>query len=176
MDSIWNNLFERYYKSWNGIEAAYDKIAASYGVTSNVMNILTLLCKNREPMTQNELSQELYLSRQTITSVVDSLERQGLVTRSISEKDRRSRVVCLTDEGRSFGRKLGRAMRKMEMLSGCSPQKSCGPLCTAWKSCPRDWTTFWKTGSLVFASAAVNIDSVSVERASFVRMGADLFL
>ncbi len=107
MDSIWNNLFERYYKSWNGIEAAYDKIAASYGVTSNVMNILTLLCKNREPMTQNELSQELYLSRQTITSVVDSLERQGLVTRSISEKDRRSRVVCLTDEGR--------AMRKMEM-------------------------------------------------------------
>ena len=115
MDSIWNNLFERYYKSWNGIDAAYDKIAASYGVTSNVMNILTLLCKNREPMTQNELSQELYLSRQTITSVVDSLERQGLVTRSISEKDRRSRVVCLTDEGRSFGRKLGRAMRKMEM-------------------------------------------------------------
>ena len=47
--------------------------------------------------------------------MVDSLERQGLVTRSISEKDRRSRVVCLTDEGRSFGRKLGRAMRKMEM-------------------------------------------------------------
>lgn len=115
MDSVWNNLFERYYKSWNGIEAAYDKIAASYGVTSNVMNVLTLLCKNREPMTQNDLGQELYLSRQTVTSVVDSLERRGLVTRSIAEGDRRSRVVCLTEEGRAFGRKLGRAMRKMEM-------------------------------------------------------------
>lgn len=115
MDSVWSNLFERYYKSWNGIEAAYDKIAASYGVTSNVMNVLTLLCKNREPMTQNDLGQELYLSRQTVTSVVDSLERRGLVTRSIAEGDRRSRVVCLTEEGRAFGRKLGRAMRKMEM-------------------------------------------------------------
>lgn len=115
MDSVWSNLFERYYKSWNGIEAAYDKIAASYGVTSNMMNVLTLLCKNREPMTQNDLGQELYLSRQTVTSVVDSLERRGLVTRSIAEGDRRSRVVCLTEEGRAFGRKLGRAMRKMEM-------------------------------------------------------------
>ena len=145
MDSIWNNLFERYYKSWNGIEAAYDKIAASYGVTSNVMNILTLLCKNREPMTQNELSQELYLSRQTITSVVDSLERQGLVTRSISE----------TRGGPLAGSWDGPCGKWRWTRSGCSPQKSCGPLCTAWKSCPRDWTTFWKTGSLVSFSAEV---------------------
>ena len=86
MDSIWNNLFERYYKSWNGIEAAYDKIAASYGVTSNVMNILTLLCKNRQPMTKHELRQDISLSRQTITTEVDSLDRQGLVTGCISVK------------------------------------------------------------------------------------------
>ena len=50
-----------------------------------------------------------------MTSVVDSLEQRGLVTRSIAEGDRRSRVVILTDEGRVFGRKLGRAMRKMEL-------------------------------------------------------------
>lgn len=110
-----NGLFERYYKSWNGIEAAYDKIAASYGVTSNIMDVITLLYKNRAPMTQNDLSRELYLSRQTVTSVVDSLERRGLVTRSIAEGDRRSRVVLLTEAGRKFGRKLGRAMRKMEL-------------------------------------------------------------
>nr|WP_325212415.1 MarR family transcriptional regulator [uncultured Oscillibacter sp.] len=110
-----SGLFDRYYKSWNGIEAAYDKIAATYGVTSNIMDVITLLYKNRTPMTQNDLSRELYLSRQTVTSVVDSLERRGLVTRSIAEGDRRSRIVLLTEEGRKFGRKLGRAMRKMEL-------------------------------------------------------------
>lgn len=115
MGKFGGDLFDRYYESWWGIEAAYDKIAATHGVTSNIMNIVTLLYKKRAPMTQNELSHDLHLSRQTVTSVVDSLEQRGLVTRSIAEGDRRGRVVILTDEGRVFGRKLGRAMRKMEL-------------------------------------------------------------
>lgn len=110
-----SELFDRYYESWWGIEAAYEKIAATHGVTSNILNIITLLYKKRTPMTQNDLSRDLHLSRQTVTSVVDSLEHRGLVTRSIAESDRRSRVVVLTDEGQVFGRKLGRAMRKMEL-------------------------------------------------------------
>ena len=110
-----SELFDRYYESWWGIEAAYEKIAATHGVTFNILNIITLLYKKRTPMTQNDLSRDLHLSRQTVTSVVDSLEHRGLVTRSIAESDRRSRVVVLTDEGQVFGRKLGRAMRKMEL-------------------------------------------------------------
>lgn len=115
MANLGSELFDRYYESWWGIEAAYEKIAATHGVTSNILNIITLLYKKRTPMTQNDLSRDLHLSRQTVTSVVDSLEHRGLVTRSIAESDRRSRVVVLTDEGRVFGRKLGRAMRKMEL-------------------------------------------------------------
>ena len=108
MANLGSELFDRYYESWWGIEAAYEKIAATHGVTSNILNIITLLYKKRTPMTQNDLSRDLHLSRQTVTSVVDSLEHRGLVTR-------RSRVVVLTDEGQVFGRKLGRAMRKMEL-------------------------------------------------------------
>lgn len=110
-----NDLFERYYKSWRGIDAAYDQIAASCGVTSNIMNILTLLYKHRTPMTQNELSRELHLSRQTVTSVVDSLEQRGLVSRSIAENDRRSRMITLTEDGRASGRRIGRTMRNVEL-------------------------------------------------------------
>lgn len=115
MEDWSNDLFDRYYRSWRGIDAAYDKIAAEYGVTSNIMNILTLLYKQRTPMTQNELSKELHLSKQTVTSVVDSLENRGLVTRNIAEGDRRSRVVALTQEGCASGRQMGRAMRRVEL-------------------------------------------------------------
>ena len=80
MDERESNLFDRFYKSWRGIEVAYEKIASDCGVTTNVMYILTLLYKNCEPMTQNELSKELHLSKQTVTSVVDSLEKRGWVT------------------------------------------------------------------------------------------------
>lgn len=115
MEAWRNDLFDRFYRSWSGIDAAYDKIAAGCGVTSNIMNILTLLYKQRTPMTQNELSHELHLTKQTVTSVLDSLEKRGLVTRSIAEGDRRSRVVALTDEGRVSGRRIGRAMRSVEL-------------------------------------------------------------
>lgn len=117
MENWENDLFERYYKSWRGIDAAYDQIAVSCGVTSNIMNILTLLYKHRTPMTQNELSRELHLSRQTVTSVVDSLEERGLVKRSIAENDRRSRAITLTEEGRVSGRRIGRAMRNVELAA-----------------------------------------------------------
>ena len=107
MEAWRNDLFDRFYRSWSGIDAAYDKIAAGCGVTSNIMNILTLLYKQRTPMTQNELSHELHLTKQTVTSVLDSLEKRGLVTRSIG--------VALTDEGRVSGRRIGRAMRSVEL-------------------------------------------------------------
>lgn len=117
MESWRNDLFDQLYRSWRGIDAAYDKIAARCGVTSNIMNILTLLYKHRKPMTQNELSKELYLTKQTVTSVLDSLEKRGLVTRSIAEGDRRSRIVTLTDEGRVSGRRIGRVMRSVELAA-----------------------------------------------------------
>ena len=117
MERLSNDVFDRYYKSWHGIDAAYDKIAARCGVTSNIMNILTMLYKHRTPMSQNELSRELYLSKQTVTSVVDSLEKRGLVTRTISEGDRRSREVALNESGRTAGRRIGREMRRVELAA-----------------------------------------------------------
>ena len=114
MDERESNLFDRFYKSWRGIEVAYEKIASDCGVTTNVMYILTLLYKNCEPMTQNELSKELHLSKQTVSSVVDSLEKRGWVTRSIDPNDRRNRIVTLTESGRETGRHIGRTMRRAE--------------------------------------------------------------
>lgn len=112
-----HDLFDRFYKSWRGIDIAYDKIAADCGMTNNGMTVLTLLYKNRAPMSQHELSQELHLPRQTVTNVIDNLEARGYATRSIDPKDRRSRVVTLTEEGRISGRRIGRAMREVEIAA-----------------------------------------------------------
>jgi len=117
MDDWNNDLFDRYYKSWWGIDFAYSKIAAGCGVTTNAMTVLTLLYKHRTPMTQNELSKDLYLPKQTVTGVLDTLEKRGLVTRSIDPNDRRSRVITLTEEGRSEGRRIGREMRRIELAA-----------------------------------------------------------
>jgi DNA-binding MarR family transcriptional regulator len=48
-----------------------------------------------------ELTGALPLSQSAASRVVARLERQGLVTRSICESDRRGIYVCLTDAGNS---------------------------------------------------------------------------
>lgn len=109
-----DELLERYYESWLGLDAVYEKWAARRGVTFNMLNILTLLDDEGVPLAQAELCRRLHLSKQTVASVVDSLEKRGLALRRASETDRRTREVCLTGEGRAAARALSEALRRFE--------------------------------------------------------------
>lgn len=64
----------------------------------------------------NELASACCCSPSTITGVVDTLEKKGLVTRQANPQDRRSLLVRLTDAGRA----LERATPDLEMIfEGC---------------------------------------------------------
>ena len=77
-------VLEQYYESWLGLDAVYEKWAARRGITFNMLNILTLLVEQPEPMSQNELCRRLHLSKQTVASVIDSLEKRGMAVRRVS--------------------------------------------------------------------------------------------
>ena len=113
MDEVLN----RYYESWLGLDAVYEKWAARRGVTFNMLNILTLLDDEGVPLAQAELCRRLHLSKQTVASVIDGLEKRGLAARHVSKEDRRSRVVRLTEEGRAFAREISTALRRFERRS-----------------------------------------------------------
>lgn len=38
-----DEVLDQYYESWLGLDAVYEKWAARYGITFNMLNILTLL-------------------------------------------------------------------------------------------------------------------------------------
>ena len=80
-----------------------------------MLNILTLLVEQPEPMSQNELCRRLHLSKQTVASVIDSLEKRGMAVRRVSEEDRRSRMVCLTGQGEAFAREISVALHRFEL-------------------------------------------------------------
>jgi len=48
------------------------------------------------------LKRELHISGSAVTSLVNGLERQGLVVRTLNVVDRRSLVVCITEQGREI--------------------------------------------------------------------------
>lgn len=62
-------------------------------------DVMAALYRRREGVTMTELSRMLLVSNGNATTVVDRLEKDGLVRRSASETDRRTVHVALTPEG-----------------------------------------------------------------------------
>lgn len=50
----------------------------------------------------SELAEAAQLTKQTLTSIVDRLERAGYVTRQPDPDDARARIVTITDKGREL--------------------------------------------------------------------------
>ena len=101
-----HRLLSRYYETWAGINAAYDRIAARCGVTSNVLYLLDTLYCAEAPMTQSEIGARLGLPKQTVASMVSGLERKGYAVREVSSTDHRRRYVRLTEAGRACAQPL----------------------------------------------------------------------
>ena len=70
-----------------------------HGSSSVRMLLMNALVTKGGSMSPTELSRYIFRTRHSITSMVDTLERQGLVRREPNPKDRRSLNVTLTPEG-----------------------------------------------------------------------------
>ena len=73
------------------------------GLSLGAFNILMILSRyDDEGCPMHELGELLLVSRANITGLVDCLARKRLVERTEDERDRRVRLVRLTDEGEKF--------------------------------------------------------------------------
>jgi DNA-binding MarR family transcriptional regulator len=62
-------------------------------------NIMSTLFKNGGEMTPSEISERVFREKNSITAVINTLEREGVVRREPSTDDRRSVRVVITDKG-----------------------------------------------------------------------------
>jgi DNA-binding MarR family transcriptional regulator len=82
-------------------------------------DVMAALYRRREPVTMSELSRMLLVSNGNATTVVDRLEKDGLVKRSLSDNDRRTVYVTLTAKGlRQFECLAGDHEREVNQLFG----------------------------------------------------------
>jgi DNA-binding MarR family transcriptional regulator len=80
------------------ITQAYDRHLSACGLTTTQFALLTAINTNG-PVAVTALAEALGMDRTTLTRLIKPLEREGLVMIAPS-KDRRIRVVALTDGGR----------------------------------------------------------------------------
>jgi DNA-binding MarR family transcriptional regulator len=70
--------------------------------------------RRREPPPLGELARAAQISKQTVGSVVDQLERAGYVSRVADPTDARARLVIVTDLGRELVELSLPAVREIE--------------------------------------------------------------
>lgn len=89
----------------------------SFGLTEPQFGVLECL-GHLGPLTLGELSRKQLVSGGNMTCVVDNLEKEGLVERQHSEKDRRAIVASLTPKGKKmFDEIFGRHARCITELA-----------------------------------------------------------
>jgi DNA-binding MarR family transcriptional regulator len=72
---------------------------APFNLKVRSMSVLWLACQDFEP-SQRELSEFLGLDPSQVVSLIDDLQGRGLVERKPDNRDRRSRSIVATPEGR----------------------------------------------------------------------------
>jgi len=74
-----------------------------------------------EPRPMGELAQMMRCDNSNMTGIVDRLEERGLVERTAAERDRRVKLIALTDAGRELRDELNRRMAEPpEVIEGLS--------------------------------------------------------
>ncbi len=70
-----------------------------YGASLIRFHIMSTLFRNGGEMTPSEIAGSVFREKNSVTAVINTLERQGVVRREPSPHDRRSVKVVITDKG-----------------------------------------------------------------------------
>jgi DNA-binding MarR family transcriptional regulator len=70
----------------------------------------------KDAVTQEEMSNELYIDKGTTAKALKKLQENGYVTRHIDDKDKRAYKVQLTDEGKRVTKEVFNILRNWNAL------------------------------------------------------------
>ena len=82
------------------LEKRIGRILQPFGLSPATGLVLSILADSEAPLSPNHIADRLIISRASVTSLVDSLEKRGYVKRQPHQADRRMLLITLTDLGR----------------------------------------------------------------------------
>lgn len=115
-----SSLFFHYLLEYNTIfkenDVSYRRMAAQFGLSDSAFWTLYCLRESATPLTQKQLCESIYMSKQTINSALKSLERNGFITLTTG-KDRRSKFLVLTEDGQELATRTVDLVIEQEQLA-----------------------------------------------------------
>ncbi len=80
----------------------YEDCAKSLGLSLSSLLVLTAIADNDGDCTQKSISADTFLPKQSVNAIVTGLVRDGHVTLSEMDSDRRNKRIKLTQKGRRY--------------------------------------------------------------------------
>ena len=100
-----NQLCFRLYTATRLLTQAYHPLLSEYGLTyPQYLVLLVLWEKDAQPV--NDIARRLYLETNTVTPLLQRMEKEGILVRKKGEKDARQMIVSLTRKGKGLQDKL----------------------------------------------------------------------
>lgn len=100
-----NQLCFRLYSASRLITQAYQPLLTKQGLTyPQYLVLLVLWEKDAQPV--NDIAKRLLLETNTVTPLLQRMEKEGILTRTKGEKDARQIIVSLTSKGKKLQEKL----------------------------------------------------------------------
>jgi DNA-binding MarR family transcriptional regulator len=108
-----NRLFFRLYQCANMLHKTGSRAVEEEGLSTQHWAVLGALSRPEVPggMSIGDLARYLMVSRQNLSGLISRMERDGRVSSATDGRDRRSRLVTMTDSGREVW--LNRALPKI---------------------------------------------------------------
>ena len=88
------------------LEKRIASLIAPLGLSPATGLVLSILADSDAPISPNHIAERLIISRASVTSLLDSLEKRGFVKRQPHLSDRRMLWVELTDSGRQVANRF----------------------------------------------------------------------
>lgn len=100
-----NQLCFRLYTASRLLTQAYHPLLSGHGLTyPQYLVLLVLWEKDKQPV--NDIAHKLYLETNTVTPLLQRMEKEGILTRQRGQNDARQMIVSLTEKGRDLQNKL----------------------------------------------------------------------
>jgi DNA-binding MarR family transcriptional regulator len=91
-----------------------EELLAQYGLVLKGFNVLAVVTGAGVPLTPTAIAAQTFVGKTTVTSVLDALERRGLVERHPHPTSRRSVVVAATAAGRATCQEILQRLHPLE--------------------------------------------------------------
>ena len=96
-----NQLCFRLYTASRLLTQAYHPLLSEHGLTyPQYLVLLVLWEKDAQPV--NDIARRLYLETNTVTPLLQRMEKEGILLRTKGKKDARQMIVSLTEKGKEL--------------------------------------------------------------------------